>query len=99
MVLDRRSLQIEGPVQVVLGEFDPLFCGNLVNCSDPAAVQAYEARFYSTAACVETTVINDGGHNLNLQTNAQAAYAPMLAWADRHVGSTAYSKPLPCGTR
>jgi pimeloyl-ACP methyl ester carboxylesterase len=92
------SLQIEGPVQVVIGEFDFIFCGNLVNCSDKAAVQNYEKAFYSTSACVETAVISEAGHNLNLHTNADAAYNQMLSWADRTVGSTAGASSQPCGT-
>ncbi len=98
MSFDPISLQIEGAVQIVLGEFDPIFCGNHVNCSDKAAVQNYEQGFYSASACVETAVINDAGHNLNLQTNADAAYDQMLSWADRNVGSTAGAAPQPCGT-
>src|SRR5262249_31258037 len=92
------SSQIQGPVQVVIGEFDPIFCGHLVNCSDQAAVQDYEEGIYSTAACVETAVVNAAGHDLNLQTNAQAAYSKMLSWADRTVGSTADPAPQPCVT-
>ena len=92
------SSQIQGPVQVVIGEFDPIFCGHLVNCSDQVAVQDYEEGFYSAAACVETAVVNAVGHDLNLQTNAQAAYNAMLSWADRTVGPTAAPAPQPCGT-
>ena len=92
------SFQIEGPVQVVIGEFDYIFCGNLVNCSDKAAVQNYEETFYSASACVETAVISEAGHNLNLHTNADAAYNQMLSWADRVVGSTAVAPQQPCGT-
>lgn len=97
MVFSPISFQIEGPVQVVIGEFDYIFCGNLVNCSDKAAVQSYEAGFYSASACVETAVISDTGHNLNVHTNADAAFNQMLSWADRTVGSTASAPSQPCG--
>ncbi|WP_442497400.1 alpha/beta hydrolase [Methylobacter sp. sgz302048] len=98
MVSDPISFQIKGPVQVVIGEFDYVFCGNLVNCSDKAAVQNYEKAFYSAEACVDMAVISDSGHDLNLHTNANAAYSQMLSWADRTVGSTAGAAPQPCGT-
>jgi pimeloyl-ACP methyl ester carboxylesterase len=91
------SFQIQGPVQVVIGEFDHIFCGYRVNCSDKDAVQNYEKAFYTASACVETAVISDAGHDLNLQTNAQSAYAKMLSWADRTVGSTVDAPPQPCG--
>jgi pimeloyl-ACP methyl ester carboxylesterase len=92
------SFQIEGPVQVVIGEFDYVFCGSLVNCSDKAATQNYEQTFYSASACVETAVISEAAHSLNLHTNAKSAYSQMLSWADRTVGSTAGAAPQPCGT-
>jgi len=69
-----------------------------VNCSDQAAVQNYEKGFYSASACVDTAVIQASGHNLNLQTNADAAYSQMLSWADRNIGSTTSAAPQPCGT-
>ena len=98
MVFDPISFQVEGPVQVVIGEFDFIFCGSLVNCSDKAAVQNYEETFYSASACVETAVISEAGHNLNLHTNATASYSQMLSWADRTVGSTAATPSQPCDT-
>jgi pimeloyl-ACP methyl ester carboxylesterase len=98
IAFDPISLQIEGPVQVVVGEFDSIFCGNLVNCFDKAVVQNYEEGFYGASACVATEVIQAAGHNLNLQTNANAAYSKMLSWADRNVGATAGAAPQPCGT-
>lgn len=96
IVFDPISFQVEGPVQVVIGEFDYLFCGNLVDCSDPAAVASYEAGFWSSAACQETAVIGDAGHDLNLQTNAGSAFAKMLHWADRNVGAGPGPAPEPC---
>jgi len=98
MCFDPISFQIEGPVLVVIGQYDYFFCGNLVNCSDRAAVQDFEETKFSDSACVETAVINDAGHVLNLHLNADATYSQMLAWADRNVGRTAGSAPQPCGT-
>jgi len=98
IVYDPISFQIRGPVQVVVGQYDSLFCGNLVNCSNIAAVQTYEEGWFSASACVETAVINDAGHDLNLHLNANAAYSQMLSWADRNVGRTAGPAPQPCGT-
>ena len=98
IVYDPISFQITGPVQVVVGQYDSLFCGNLVNCSDKGAVQTYEEGWFGASACVETAVIDDAGHDLNLHHNAHAAYAKMLAWADRYVGRTAGTPREPCGT-
>ncbi len=97
IVYDPISFNIEGPVQIVVGQYDSLFCGNLVNCSDRAAVQSYEDGWFGSRACVETAVINDAGHDLNLHLNANAAYSQMLMWADRYVGNAADSAQQPCG--
>jgi pimeloyl-ACP methyl ester carboxylesterase len=98
VVYDQSSLQITGPVLMVVGQYDYLFCGPEVNfnCSDKASVQAYEETKFSASACLETEVINDAGHDLNLHMNANATYSQMLSWADRHVGSTADLAPEPC---
>jgi pimeloyl-ACP methyl ester carboxylesterase len=100
VVYDQSSLQITGPVQMVIGQYDYLFCGPEVNlnCSDQVSVQDYEETKFSTSACLETAVINDAGHDLNLHMNAHATYSQMLSWADRQVGSTADPAPQPCGT-
>ena len=87
---------IDVPALVVVGEFDGIFCGNLVDCSDRKAVQSYEEGFFSPAACVETAVIGESGHDLNLHTNARSAYAKMLAWTQRRVGRNAGPAPDPC---
>jgi pimeloyl-ACP methyl ester carboxylesterase len=82
-VYDPISLQIQGPVQIVVGKYDYIFCGGQVNCTDKASVQTYVEGWFSASACVKTEVINDAGHDLNLQLNADAAYSQMLSWADR----------------
>jgi hypothetical protein len=61
-------------------------------------MQNYEVGFSSASACVETAVIKAAGHNLNLQTNADAAYRQMLSWVDRNVGNTLSVASQPCGT-
>ena len=99
VVYDQSSLQITGPVQIVYGQYDHLFCGPELNynCSE-ASVQAYEETRFGPAVCLETAMIHDAGHDLNLHLNANATYSKMLSWADRHVGSTADPAPQPCGT-
>jgi hypothetical protein len=61
-------------------------------------VQEYEQSQFGAAAYLETAVINDAGHDLNLHLNANATYSQMLSWADRHVGSTGDPAPESCGT-
>lgn len=96
VVFDPISFDVEGPVLVILGEFDFIFCGNQVDCSDRAAVESYERGFYGAAACVDVEVVGASGHVLNLQRNAHSAYARMLGWADRRVGRGPGPAPDPC---
>ncbi len=97
VVYDQSSLQITGPVQIIYGQYDHLFCGPEVsyNCSE-ASVQAYEETRFGPEACIETAIINDAGHDLNLHLNANATYSQMLSWADRYVGSAAAPAPQTC---
>ncbi len=96
-VYDQSSKNVVGPVQIVIGQYDSLFCGDNVNhCSDEATIQNYEQTFFGPSACLETAMISDAGHDLNLHLNANAAYSKMLSWADRYVGSTAAPAPVTC---
>lgn len=90
------SLQIDVPVLITVGEFDQIFCGGAVDCSNAAGVQTYEDAFFGAAACLQTEVIHSAGHTLNLHTNAHATYAKMIHWADKRVGPDANPPSQPC---
>lgn len=83
------------PVFVIVGDQDAPFC-------DPASCSAaggltLEASFYPPDACVETAVIANAGHDLNLELQAQQAYDAVLVWLDRRVGGdTRVPPPSPC---
>ncbi len=83
------SLQIEVPVLQLIGDQDIVGCGGELDCTDSAAVMANEQQYFSDAACIETQVIEDTGHNLNLHRNAQSSFQTMLDWAARRVGAGA----------
>lgn len=51
-----------------------------MNCSDKDAVQSDEEPFFSESACLDTAVISDAGHDLNLLMIADAAYAHLRSW-------------------
>lgn len=91
------SYLVEDPVLVAVGEYDSLFCGNMVDCTDSQAVQDYESEFYGPAACLETTVIPNSGHDINLHKNAPRAYNRIIRWINRRVGRRANHSPRdPC---
>lgn len=86
---------IHVPVFVIVGDQDKAFC-------DPASCTAaggltLEAGFYPPDACVETAVIANAGHDLNLELQAQQAYDAVLDWLDRRVGGDSrVPPPSPC---
>lgn len=76
------------PVLTVLGDRDPFFCGLLAApCGSEEQLARFERRFYGPGATVETAVIPEGGHDINLERTAPRAYDRMLEFADRVIGS------------
>jgi hypothetical protein len=55
-------------------------CGAGVNCTDARAVAAGEARAYNRARSLQTNVIADSGHDLNLQRNAPSFFSLVNDW-------------------
>ncbi len=94
---DNSTLKIQVPVQIVIGDKDMVGCGGELDCLDSQAVVANEEPYFSSEACIETNVIENTGHNLNLHLNAPASYHLMLDWADRRIGPDTDTAPTePC---
>jgi pimeloyl-ACP methyl ester carboxylesterase len=79
------TLAIRAPVLEVNGAFDIPFCvqgggASLTNCASDATLHASEAPFFSPAAQLQTTVVPDAGHDLNLQLNADVFFARAQRW-------------------
>jgi len=85
-----QSKSIEVPVLVLVGDDDIIGCGGELDCHDHAAVVTNEQKAYSDpASCVETYVLENTGHNLNLHSDAQSNFTLMLDWLDRRIGKSA----------
>jgi pimeloyl-ACP methyl ester carboxylesterase len=74
------TLGITAPVDVVVGQYDALFCGPVSDCANPLSLTSLERTFYPSAASFAFTVIPDAGHSLNLQRNAPATFAAIDTW-------------------
>lgn len=86
---------IHVPVLVVVGDFDEAFCA-APTCSASGSL-ATEPGFYPADACAEAVAIPGAGHDLNLHFQAPLAYATVLEWMDRRVGSNPkVAAPQPC---
>ncbi|MEM7332679.1 MAG: alpha/beta hydrolase [Chloroflexota bacterium] len=85
-----QSKSIEVPVLVLVGDQDIIGCGGELDCNDQEAVIANENEAYSNpGTCVETYVLEDTGHNLNLHNDAADNFRLMLDWLNRRIGETA----------
>lgn len=86
---------VHTPVFVIVGDFDLAFCG-APSCSASGSLND-EVGLFPADACVETAVVADAGHDLNLQFQAPIAYDAVLDWLDRRVGSDPnVPPPVPC---
>lgn len=74
------------PVLTIIGEDDFVVCGGAVECTDHAAILAWEKEFYPQAACHEMVVLDDTNHNANLHLNAPETFKLILDWTDRQIG-------------
>jgi len=95
------SFVIRVPVLMVVGQFDPGVCDGASIClslaASAAAFAIAEAPFFARDACLETVVIPDAGHYLNLEPTAPVTYAVIRAWSDEYVGL--HQPAPPCTAR
>jgi pimeloyl-ACP methyl ester carboxylesterase len=82
------SRAITVPVLLVVGAHDALFSGDEVAFTAEAGpVHAFEQRFYSPEARLETHVIPGAGHSLNVHRNAADWFEIARRWTDHHAGA------------
>jgi pimeloyl-ACP methyl ester carboxylesterase len=91
------SQRIHVPVFLAVGQNDLIFCDKTLSCADAAAIQAREAADWSTHACLETFVLPNAGHSINLHLNAHTWFEAAISWANRRVGNSISNPPTqPC---
>lgn len=84
-----RTDRIDVPVLLANGIGDSVFCaqGNGLSgtdCSTSEALLESEGRYFAPAARLETFVLSDAGHNINLVPHAEAWHRVALDWFARH---------------
>jgi pimeloyl-ACP methyl ester carboxylesterase len=85
--LSQHTKEIKIPVFTVNGRNELFFCGvDTKNCNSSAALQEAERPYFSKQACLRAAVIDNAGHNLNFQRNAQESYRTIREFADMAVG-------------
>lgn len=91
-ILSDTSRLIEVPVLVAIGQYDYPFCNGDI-CNNPENVAAFEAPFFSPEAQLQTYVLQNAGHNINLQFNAPLWFEKAHQWSDRFVGVSSKTVP------
>lgn len=89
------SLAIHVPVLIADGQYDLLFCNTSIglSCDDSAAILAREQADFSPQACLETFVLPNSGHDVNLHLNAKSWFNAANDWVNRRVGSSVNNPP------
>jgi pimeloyl-ACP methyl ester carboxylesterase len=87
--------RIHVPVLIAAGQHDRIMCGGLVlgllgtDCSTSSALLHSEAPFYGDpATCLQSYVLPDAGHDINLSVGAAQFFDVANRWADRWIGTT-----------
>ena len=66
-------------------------------CAQTEEVIAQERSRFTEETCLETVVVSEAGHVLNLHRQAPEIYQQMHDWLDRRIGITLESVPSdPC---
>ena len=99
---DEGAEQLKVPVLQVIGDQDFIGCGTsldniVLDCTNTEEVVARERERFASQTCLETVVIAEAGHVLNLQIQAPTIYQSMFDWLNRRIGSSpTQTVPSPC---
>jgi pimeloyl-ACP methyl ester carboxylesterase len=90
--------RIRVPVLIAAGQRDSIMCGLLgTNCSTSATLLSAEAPFYGNpATCLQSYVLPQAGHDIDLSVGASNFFSVANRWANRWVGSTAKASTPRC---
>jgi pimeloyl-ACP methyl ester carboxylesterase len=79
---------INVPVLLAMGQYDTFFCEDDANlpCDSSTVVLAREQSHFSPKAHLQTYVLPNSGHDMNLHRNAQQWFKVANDWANSHVG-------------
>ncbi len=80
------SDSITVPVLVVVGDQDAIFCTDppLLDCGQPAQLQAAEVLYYANAASLAVATIPGTGHDIALHPTAGQSFGLINAWIASH---------------
>jgi pimeloyl-ACP methyl ester carboxylesterase len=74
---------IRVPVLLAVGQNDALLCGAPLNCSDAGSLLTSESWFYGPMAQLDTFVLPNSGHSINLHANAPEWFSKAQDWVSQ----------------
>ncbi|MFP4099394.1 alpha/beta hydrolase [Coleofasciculus sp.] len=80
-----KSLAINVPVLLAIGQNDFPFCSGDI-CDSAENVLAFESQFFAPQAMLQTYLLPDAGHSINLALNAPLWYEEARLWSNRFFG-------------
>lgn len=85
--VDADTESIHVPVLIANGQDDALMCKGLGadDCTNSSTFLQSEAPYYSPSACLQSYVLPNAGHDLNLSLNAQSFFQVAKDWASKWV--------------
>jgi pimeloyl-ACP methyl ester carboxylesterase len=78
------SQSIDVPVLIIVGQEDALFCGAGLDCTDTAAVHAFEVPYFSGAPSLTVRTVPKTGHCLALHDSVDLSFALINTWILLH---------------
>lgn len=72
--------QVRVPVLLIAGQQDRLYCGITFDCTDTAAVRAFQLPYYTNAASFKVVTIPQTGHDLALHPSATDSFREIDHW-------------------
>ena len=96
--VDLDTSRIHVPVLIANGQKDALMCTGLGadDCSNSTTLLRSEELFYSPSACLQSYVLPNAGHDLNLSMNAPSFFQVAERWANKWVGASGPMKAHRC---
>lgn len=96
--VDLDTSAIHVPVLIAVGQDDALMCKGLGgdDCTNSSTFLRSEAPFYSPSTCLQSYVLPNAGHDLDLSLNAQSFFQVAKLWASKWVSASGSLKAQHC---
>jgi pimeloyl-ACP methyl ester carboxylesterase len=86
-----QTREVNVPVFSLIGEDDGFFC--TTPCSPTSPVLELQKLMYGPQTCLESSILPNAGHDINLHPNAQVWFSEASEWMAQRIGNGASHPP------